>query len=150
MIVAALLLQAAPVAAATPTTRASAAPPQRFSILASPCPPRRSDEEVVVCGDGASAQRLPLPAEAEPTPGYVKPDSMDYRDNKGGAKPCSVGFDGCTVGFGPPIMPIIAAGIKGVKGALQDRREAAARRRDGARRVPIDLAGPAPQGRLTP
>ncbi len=141
-----LLLQAATVPA---PAHSSAAPPQRFSILAPSCAPAPGSD-VVVCGDGTSSQRLPLPADAEPTPGYVKPDSMDYRDNKGGAKPCSVGFDGCTVGFGPPIMPVIAAGIKGVKSALQDRREAAARRRDGTRRVSIDLTDPAPAGHLEP
>lgn len=140
----ALLLQAAPVASAGPT------PPQRFSILAEPCAPATRDgKDVVVCGaDLAASQRLPLPAEAEPTPGYVKPDSMDYRDNQGDRHPCIV--RGCQVGFGPPIMPALAAVAKAVGDARKDARWAKARRRDGARRVPIDLTGDGPKGRLEP
>ena len=140
----ALILQAAPV------TRATATSPQRFSILAPACAPATRDgKEVVVCGaDAQSSQRLPLPDEAEPTPGYVKPDSMDYRDAKGDRHPCLV--LGCTVGFGPPIMPLIAAGAKAIGNARKDARWAAARKRDGARRVPIALDGDGPQGKVEP
>ena len=122
--------------------------PQRFSILAQPCAPvTRDGRDVVVCGnDPAVSQRLPLPAEAEPTPGYVKPDSGDYRDNKGGNGACVV--RGCQVGFGPPIMPVIAAAARAIGNARQDAREKRARARDGTRRVAIPLDGDGPKGHL--
>lgn len=150
MIVLALLLQAA---SAPPVTRASAAPPERFSILLSDCAKAAaaSGRDVVVCGnDGTSGQRLPLPDDAPPTPGYVKPDSGDYRDNRGGGGSCAAVQGGCQVGFGPPIMPMVAAGVRSVKNALANGREVKARQRDGNRRQPIDLSGDAPAGRLEP
>ena len=64
--------------------------------------------------------------------------------------PCAALQGGCQVGFGPPIVPMIAAGVRGVKSALQDRREARARARDGNRRQPIDLSDATPAGRLEP
>ena len=144
------LLLALVQAEAAPVTRASATPPQRFSILAKPCAPvTQRGKEVVVCGtDTATSQRLPLPDEAEPTPGYVKPDSLDYRDNRGDRHPCIV--RGCEVGFGPPIAPLVKAAATGIGNALKDAREARARKRDGARRTPIVLNGEAPKGRLEP
>ena len=140
----ALLLQAAPTVA-----RATAAPPQRFSILARPCAPvKRDGQEVVVCGDDPQvSQRLPLPGQAEPTPGYVKPDSGDYRDNKGGSGACP---SGCEVGFGPPIAPLVNAAANAIGNARKDARWAAARKRDGAHRVPIALEGAEPMGRVEP
>lgn len=149
MIILALLLQAA---AGAPVTRASATPPERFSILLSDCEKAAaaSGRDVVVCGnDRAGGQRLPLPDDAPPTPGYVKPDSGDYRDNRGGGGSCAAVQGGCQVGFGPPIMPAIAAGVRGVKNALANRREAQARREDGDRRQPIDL-GQVAVGHLEP
>ena len=151
MIVLALLLQAA--AVAPPVTRASAAPPERFSILLSDCEKAAtaSGHDVVVCGnDRVSGQRLPLPDDAPPTPGYVKPDSGDYRDNRGGGGSCAAQMGGCQVGFGPPIMPMVAAGVQGIKNTLANNREARARARDGARRQPIDLVGAPAAGRLEP
>ena len=145
MIVLAVLLQATP--ATAPVTRATAAPPTRFSILLDDCPTGQGRDVVVCAGRDATGQRLPLPDDAEPTVGYVKPDSMDYRDNKGDRHPCIV--RGCQVGFGPPIMPVIAAAVGGVSNALKDRREAKARARDGDRRRPIDLSD-APTGRVEP
>lgn len=150
MIVLALLLQAA--AGAAPVTRVSAAPPERFSILLDDCEKAAAagSHDVVVCGNAPnSTQRLPLPDDAPPTPGYVKPDSGGYRDNRGGGGSCAALQGGCQVGFGPPIMPVVAAGVRGVGNALANRQEAKARARDGARRQPIDL-GAAPAGRLEP
>lgn len=140
----ALLLQVA--------TSASAAPPPRFSILAQPCAAARRDgKDVVVCAtDPASTDRLPLPDDAPPARGYVKPDSRDYRDNKGAGGSCAASMSGCQVGFGPPIVPMVAAAVNGLKNAAKDRREAAARRRDGDRRVPIALDAPGSPGRLEP
>lgn len=145
MLLVALLLQSQP----APVTRASTAPPQSFSILQTACPPAQGND-VVVCANGTSSQKLPLPDEAEPSPNYVKPDSGDYRDNRGGGGSCATRMGGCQVGFGPPIVPMVAAAVKGVKNALKDRREGQARRRDGDRRVPIALTGDGPIGRLEP
>lgn len=129
---------------------APAVVPQRFSILAQPCAPlTRDGKEVVVCGTNpAVSQRLPLPDQAEPTPGYVKPDSQDYRNNKGGNGACVI--RGCQVGFGPPIMPMIAAAATAIDNARKGSRWAAARKRDGTRRVPITLDGDGPKGRIEP
>lgn len=142
MIVLALLLQAA----------ATAAPPEKFSILYNPCAPSAPGRDVVVCGrDGTASDRLPLPADAPPTPNYVKPDSRDYRDNAMNLDaPCAARQGGCQVGFGPPIVPLIAAGVKAIGNARKDQRWAKAKARDGDRRQPIDLDASAPAGRLEP
>lgn len=149
MIAFALLLQAAPQSA--PVTRASAAPAARFSVLYDPCP-TRTNGDVVVCGSGDSttAQRLPLRDEAPPTPNYVKPDSGDFRDNRGGPAPCAARMGGCQVGFGPPLAQWIAAGARAIGDAAKTHREARARAADGARRQAIDLSAQAPAGRVEP
>lgn len=148
MIALALLLQTVPVA---PVTRATAAPPASFSILYQDCP-ARTGSEVVVCADSTTTSpRLPLPDDAPPTPNYVKPDSGDYRDNDGNyATPCAARMSGCQVGFGPPIMPMIAAAVTGLRNAAANRREARARAADGDRRVAIDLDAEGSPGRLEP
>lgn len=142
----ALLLQAAvpatvsPPVPVPPVTRASAAPPERFSILLPACPAAQG-RDVVVCGGDAAAQRLPLPDEIVPEHGVA---SNPYRTGSGAlaaeGTPCAALQGGCQVGFGPPIVPMIIAGVRGVGNALKDAREARARRRDGDRRVPIDLS----------
>lgn len=143
MILVALALQA--------VTTASAAPPAKFSILYDPCAAAHG-KDVVVCGkDSATSERLPLPDDAPPTPNYVKPDSGDYRDNDGGGgSSCAAQMGGCQVGFGPPIVPMIAAAVKAVGDARKEHRWAKARARDGARRQPINLDASAPAGRLEP
>lgn len=132
-------------------TSASAAPPPKFSILYNPCAPSTS-KDVVVCGrDGTASDRLPLPDDAPPTPNYVKPDSRDYRDNNLNLDtPCAARQGGCQVGFGPPIMPMIAAAVKAIGNARKDQRWARARARDGARRQAIDLDPATPAGHLEP
>ena len=58
----ALVLQAA--------TSASTTPPDKFSILYDPCRTPTGSKDVVVCGkDDTTANRLPLPDDAPPTPG---------------------------------------------------------------------------------
>lgn len=143
MFVFALALQAA--------TAAGAAPPEKFSILYDPCKTPAS-KDVVVCGrNGTTSDRLPLPDDAPPTPGYVKPDSRDYRDNQmNQGTPCAARQEGCQVGFGPPIVPMIAAAVKAVGNARKDQRWARARARDGDRRQPIDLSDAKPVGRIEP
>lgn len=151
MILFALLLQAAPAAPAG--TAASAAPPERFSILISDCEKAAvaSGRDVVVCGsDAAATQRLPYPAEVVPdhpvaSNPYLRPTGALAAE----ATPCAALQGGCQVGFGPPIGPMIAAGVKGVSNALANRREAKARARDGVRRQAIDLTA-SPAGRLEP
>ena len=151
MMLFALLLQAAPVAA--PVTQARAAPPDRFSILLSDCQKAAaaSGRDVVVCGnDPAGTQRLPYPDQVVPDHPVA---SNPYRTGSGAlaaeGTPCAATQGGCQVGFGPPIMPMVAAGVRGIKNALASNREAKARARDGNRRQPIDL-GDAPQGKLEP
>lgn len=143
-----MLLFALALQAAAPVTAAAA--PERFSILYDPCKPGRSADVVVCAKDGAASDRLPLPDDAPPTPGYVKPDSRDYRDNAmNQGTPCVATQAGCQVGFGPPIGPVIAAAAKAIGDTNKDRRWAKARARDGARRQAIDL-GASPAGRLEP
>ena len=141
----ALALQAA-------TTSASAAPPEKFSILYSPCTAAAGSKDVVVCGkDGTTADRLPLPDDAPPTPNYVKPDSRDYRDNAmNQGTPCAARQGGCQVGFGPPIVPLIAAAANAIGNARKDQKWARARARDGDRRQAIDLGDATPAGKLEP
>ena len=145
-----LLLTAQATSAAAPVP---AAAPQSFSILADPCARTTTDDgrDVVVCAQRAPSPRLPLPDERGP-PDRVPRDSGDYRDNAlyaGGGVPCSASLSGCTVGFGPPVMPMIAGGVRLIKDALKDRHDAARRRDDGDRRQPIDL-DTAPRGHLEP
>ena len=151
MIVLALLLQAG---RAAPVTGAAAAPPTRFSILISDCQKAAAaaGQDVVVCGsDPAATQRLPYPDEVVPDhPVPSNPNLTPVGALAAEATPCASVQRGCQVGFGPPIMPIVAAGVKGVSNALAHGREARARRRDGDRRQAIDLAATAPTGRVEP
>jgi hypothetical protein len=149
MIALALLLQVQP---APPETRATATPPQRFSILTEPCAPiERDGREVVVCGnDLSTSQRLPLPDEVVPDRPVA---SNPYKTGAGAlavdaGEPCAM--KGCQVGFGPPIGQMLGAAINGVGNALKDRRDARAKKRDGDRRVAIDLAETGPKGRIEP
>lgn len=154
MIVLALLLQAATPAAA-PVTKATAAPPERFSILASDCAKAAAaadNRDVVVCGtDLATSQQVPLPNDYVPDHGVP---SNRFVNGTGAlaaeGTPCAALQGGCQVGVGPPLLPMIVAGVRGVKSALQDRREARARAADGDRRQPIDLGGSGPAGRIEP
>ena len=140
MIAAALLLQAV-----------SAAPPPSFSILTDPCATvTREGKEVVVCGrDSAASQRLPYPDEVIPNgPVASNPHLTGTAALAATGAPCAALQSGCQVGFGPPIVPMIAAGVKAIGDAAKDRRWAKARARDGARRQAIDLEATSPPGRL--
>ena len=148
MIVLALLLQAAPV------TRVAGVPPARMSILIGDCQKAAAaaGRDVVVCAnDPAATQRLPYPDEVVPDhPVPSNPNLTPAGALAAEASPCASVQGGCQVGFGPPIMPIVAAGVKGVKNALANGREARARRHDGDRRQAIDLAAAPPAGRVEP
>jgi hypothetical protein len=101
----ALQVAAAGAPAPAPTT------PQRWSILTpQPCPPQADKSDIVVCADGKSAQALPLPDEVGPPPG--RGANRDLKATTAlalEAPPCAARLAGCTVGFGPPIVPVIAA-----------------------------------------
>ena len=64
--------------------------------------------------------------------------------------PCAAVQSGCQVGFGPPIVPMIAAAVNAIGNARKDRKWAEARARDGARRQAIDLSDTKPAGKLEP
>lgn len=144
MIALALLLQ---------TIGASAAPPQSLSILVDPCATvTRDGKEVVVCGrDSGASQRLPYPGEIVPNgPVASNPHLTGAGALASTGAPCAALQSGCQVGFGPPIVPLIAAGVKALGDAAKDRRWAKARARDGAKRQAIDLDAAGPAGRLEP
>ncbi|WP_425230565.1 hypothetical protein [Sphingomonas sp.] len=151
----ALLLQATPAATTpvTPVTSVSAAPPSRFSILADRCAPVQQDgHDVVVCGEStATTQRLPYRDEIVPD-GPVPSNPLVNGRGALAAEgtPCAALMSGCQVGVGPPLVPMIAAAVNGIRNASANRREARARAADGDRRRPIDLNATGPAGHLEP
>lgn len=132
MIGLALLIQAA-TAAATPAPGS-----ERWSILApQPCPTRDDRSDIVVCGNGRSAQRLPLPDEVDPPAGRgANPDRSTTKVFALQAPPCAARLEGCTVGVAPPIVPIVTALVKVTRSAV-------ATKPDKRGRVAIDLGEPA-------
>ena len=141
-----LALQAA--TAPAPPPSAPDAKPERFSILVpvgnEPCIKRKPDD-VVICGDAMPSQKLPYPDEVVPN-GPVA--SNPYLRGTGAldaeATPCAVASQGCLVGFGPPIVPMI-------KGAVDLAKKAFAKKPDKTGRVEIPLDGSdAPAGRVEP
>ena len=140
-----IALQAAVPAAAPDST----AVPTRFSILApQPCAPqddtpqpeKAKDEsaDIVVCADGKSPQSLPLPEEAGPPAGRGANRELSAAKVLAlEGTPCAARQGGCTVGFGPPIMPMIGALAKAAKSAF-------AKKPDKSNRVAIDLSEPTP------
>lgn len=112
--------------------------PERFSILVpvgnEPCDrTRRSNDEIIVCGDPIPSQTLPLSDQAvadRPVPS--NPNRTGVAALAAESSPCATLQRGCQVGFGPPIAPIIAAGIGVIKRTL-------AKKPDKTNRVPIVL-----------
>ena len=136
-----LLIQAATPAPARP---ARPTPPQTMSILVDPCASATNDNgrDVVVCGrPEALSPRLPLRDDRGPPDHAVpsNPEGTGMGALAATAEPCAI--HGCYVGFG---QPLVAEAINGLTKGLKDLKEARARRRDGARRVAIDLDGPPP------
>ncbi|RZL56438.1 MAG: hypothetical protein EOP65_08305 [Sphingomonas sp.] len=133
MIWLAIALQAT--AAATPAPAPDA--PQRWSILTpQPCMPQADKTDIVVCADGTSSQTLPLPDEIGPPPG--RGANRDLKATTAlalEAPPCAATLRGCTVGFGPPIVPLVGALAKVAKSAF-------AKKPDKRGRVAIDLSTP--------
>lgn len=121
---------------------AASAPQSHSILLRDPCGPaeRAAAEargEVLVCGDAtATSQRLPLPDERVPTgPVASNPHLTGAAALAAEGTPCAAALRGCTVGFGPPIAPIVGALVGLV-------RDAAARKPDKRGRVPIDISEP--------
>lgn len=125
-----LLLQAAPVTASEPG-------PQRWSIL-TPAPepecPKSASGEIVVCDGTATSQHLPLPDLAEPgaTPHGVNPLVTGTGALAADGTPCAATQKGCTIGVGPPILPLAKAALGVVKSAF-------AKKPDKTGRIPIKL-----------
>lgn len=147
MILILLALQAASVPSPPSQTppKTQTQTPQSFSILApSPCGTRDDKGDIVVCANGASSQALPLPGEREPPKGRgANHDLSAARALDLEGTPCAASQWGCTVGFGPPIVPLAVAAAKAVKSAF-------ARKPDKRGRVAIPLDDPPPAGTLLP
>ena len=150
MILLLLAQVATPAPAATPPDPGHGTPPARISILVDPtpaCPPPvPGSKDVVVCARPNQEQRLPLPDERGPPDGPVasNPELTGRGALAAVATPCAALQGGCQVGFGPPIVPIVAALVGAVKSGL-------AKRPDKTGRVPIPLDDtPPPPSRIEP
>ena len=121
-------------------TAPAAAAPERFSILVDPCASANDDKgkDVVVCGrTDAITPRLPL-RDDRGVPDRGVPSNPELRATQAmalEAAPCGASQKGCTVGFGPPVMPAIKAAAGLVKAAFAEKP-------DKTGRIPIDLSEP--------
>jgi hypothetical protein len=124
---------------------------ESWSILApvanEPCGSRYDGEakpdDIIVCAQPLPSQKLPYPDEV--VPDGPTPSNRDLTGRGALAAenaPCATRMQGCTVGFGPPIAPIIA-------GAVDVAKRVFAKKPDKTGRVPIEL-DEAPTGRLLP
>lgn len=130
------------------TTPAPARPPvpDHFSVLAQPCPPPGDGKEVVVCGDGTSGARLPLPDDRGPPDHPVA--SNPKLDGVGAlaaqATPCAATLRGCQVGIGPP-PELVNAAIDAIKGAFAKKPD-----KHGRVAIPLDDPPVSTAGRILP
>ena len=132
MILLALALQAA-AGGAPPPARSAPTVPQRFSILRPDCRTPTDRDDIVICTRDPMGQRLPLPDERAPPDGRgANPDLSAARALALQATPCAATQRGCTVGFGPPIVPIAKALVGAAKSAF-------ARKPDKRGRIAIPL-----------
>ncbi|WP_375397975.1 hypothetical protein [uncultured Sphingomonas sp.] len=134
---------------AAPVTAPASSDAQRWSILVpvadAPCRQRAENgTDIVVCAKSLPSQRLPYPDEV-PAKGPVASNPFRTGTNALAVEstPCAVRSEGCIVGFGPPIIPMI-------KGAVDLAKRAFARKPDKTGRVPIDIDTPAPTGTVLP
>ncbi|MBI0473914.1 hypothetical protein D9601_00865 [Sphingomonas sp. MA1305] len=131
MILLALALQAA--APAVPQTKADGS--QSWSILTKPpCGAKDEKGDIVVCANGEKLPELP---DTEPSASGrgANPDLSPKQALALQATPCGARMAGCTVGFGPPIVPMVAALAKAAKSAF-------AKKPDKTGRVAIPLDDP--------
>ena len=136
MIALALLLQAATIAP----------PPQSWSILADDrCGRDAAGKDIVVCGTAPMPVPPPVPGEVATSHTLVPgPDWAPTEARGSQGKPCSVAFEGCLVGFGPPVLPLLKGAAGLVKSALAKKPDKA-----GRVAIPLDDA-PATSGGLLP
>ncbi len=125
-------------------------PPARISILVDPTPacspPSDDGKDVVVCAQRDQQQRLPLRDQRGDPEGPVasNPELTGRGALAAEATPCAAHQGGCQVGFGPPIVPIVAALVGAVKSGL-------AKRPDKSNRVAIPLDDvPPPPSKIEP
>ena len=105
--------------------------------------PAAKQGDVIVCARPVPSQKLPYPDEI--VPDGPTPSNRDLTGRGALAAdnaPCATRMEGCTVGFGPPIAPILA-------GAVGLAKQVFAKKPDKTNRVPIDLEA-TPTGRLLP
>jgi hypothetical protein len=145
-----LLAQIATPVPTPPPDPGHGVPPAKISILVDPtpaCPPPvAGSKDVVVCARPNQEQRLPLPDERGPPdhPVASNPELTGSGALAAESTPCAAHQGGCTVGFGPPIVPIIAALVGAVKSGL-------AKHPDKSNRVAIPLDDtPPPPSRIEP
>ncbi|MEG3123244.1 hypothetical protein [Sphingomonas sp. GB1N7] len=104
----------------------------------------KNDQNIVVCAQPLPSQKLPYPNEVIPK--GPKPSNPEMRASgalDAEASPCATRLGGCQVGFGPPIMPIIA-------GAVDLAKRAFAKKPDKTGREPILLDEPPPPSVILP
>lgn len=149
MMILLLLAQAATAPAAAPDPGRST-PPPRISILVDPspaCTPTpEGSKDVVVCAPTNQQQRLPLRDDRGPPEGPVpvNPGLTGSGALASEGTPCAAHQGGCQVGFGPPIVPILAAVVGAVKSGL-------AKHPDKSNRVAIPLDDtPPPPSKIEP
>ncbi|WP_294333376.1 hypothetical protein [uncultured Sphingomonas sp.] len=161
--------------AAAPATSATAAAPeqtanggQRWSVLADPCASAQTNgDQIVVCGKGVTAPRLPLPEERGPPdrPRPSNPDRTGIGALQASSAPCAALVGGCQVGvdiFGGATALVRGIGkiidpnscceepgesrnfIKLVSDAGKGVGRAFKKKPDKSNRVPIDLNDPVP------
>ncbi|SEM71429.1 hypothetical protein SAMN05192583_0961 [Sphingomonas gellani] len=132
--------------AGTPPASSKQPVPERFSVLTQNCPPAHSDTEVVVCGDGTSGARLPLPDDRgppdHPTPSNPKIDGAGAL--AASATPCAATQGGCQVGIGPP-PELINAAIGAIKSAFAKKPD-----KRGRVAIPLDDTPASSAGRVLP
>jgi hypothetical protein len=138
---------------ATPPTAASdpghGTPPPQISILVDPSPactpPPEGSKDVVVCAPSNQQQRLPLRDDRGPPEGPVpvNPGLNGRGALAAEGTPCAARQGGCQVGFGPPIVPILAALVGAVKSGL-------AKHPDKSKRVAIPLDDTPPPSKIEP
>ena len=109
-----------------------------------PCVRQPSDSDATVCANPLPSQKLPYPDEVVPDgPTPSNPLKSGTGALAAQATPCPISRN-CVVGFGPPIVPIIA----GIANAVGD---AFKKKPDKTGRVPIPLDdSDAPKGQLQP
>lgn len=141
---------------------------QRWSVLADPCASAQTNgDQIVVCGKGVDAPRLPLPEERGPPdrPRPSNPDRTGIGALQASSAPCSARMEGCTVGvdiFGAATTLVRGVGkvispdscceepgestnfFKLVGDAGKGVGRAFKKKPDKSNRVPIDLNDPVP------